>query len=122
MAFFKVKVEDTTYELDKMTLGEARILKREFGLTDLSSFSGTDPDQLVGLLYLALKRENPAMTHDEALAEVEGLDIEGFETPAPDEEAVDEDPTQAGTANGNNSDDSATPSLETTPEPSGDPS
>lgn len=81
MAFFSVKVGEKTYELDRLTLGEARVLKREFGLSDLGSFSGTDPDQLVGLLYLARKRESPAMSHDEVLAEIEDLDIEAFEAP-----------------------------------------
>lgn len=76
--FFRVKVGDRTFELDKLTLGEARVLKKEFGLKDLQAFSGADPDQLVGLLYLALLRENPALAHAEALAEVEGLDIESF--------------------------------------------
>lgn len=93
--FFKVKVEDRLFELDKLTLGEARVLKKHFGLVNLSSFDGTDPDQLVGLLYLALKRERPDATHEDLLGEIEGLDIEGFAT-AEDEQEEIEDPNLSG--------------------------
>ena len=98
-SFFRIKVAGDgeeggkVYELDRLTLGEARILKREFGLADLAHFNSTDPDQLVGLLVLALQRENPALTLKEAIAQVEDLDVEAFEeAPAAEEES---DPTPA---------------------------
>lgn len=97
--FFAVKIDGEAYELPKLTLGEARILKREFGLTDIGSFAPGDPDQLVGLLFLCLRRRRPTATTEELLAEVEALDIEAFE-PADDEEAAPaaDDPTPAGAA------------------------
>ncbi len=70
--FFKVKVGDEVYELDKLTLGEARRLKRDFGLTDLEAFNGTDPDQMVGLLFLSYKRSHPQLA-DDAILDEQGM-------------------------------------------------
>jgi len=96
MAFFKVKVGEALYELEKLTLGEARRLKREFGMESLEHFSPTDPDQLVGLLVLACKRRHPEWTDETVLRFVEGLDIEHIKPEAPEEaEPV---PTPAATA------------------------
>lgn len=91
MAFFKCRVGDKTYELDKLTLGDSRLLKREFGLVDLEEFNTTDPDQLVGLLVICLKRERPSADLGALIAEVEAMDIEEFESVA-DEDA--EGPTE----------------------------
>lgn len=88
MAFFKARVGGTLYEIDKLTLGDTRILKHKFGLTDLVEFSSTDPDVIVGLLALAIHKANPATTIDDAAAEAEGLDFESF---APVDAAEDED-------------------------------
>jgi hypothetical protein len=92
MAFFKVKVQDEVYELERLTLGQARRLKREFGLSDLEFFSPTDPDQMVGLLCLAIEQKRPGVDRAVILAEVEALDIDGFE---PVEDDVEENPTPA---------------------------
>lgn len=89
--FFACKVGDRKFELPKLTLGEGRILKREFGLEQYEDFNETDPDQLVGLLYLCLKREKPDATHEELIAEVEAMDVHEFAST----DDTEEDPTDA---------------------------
>lgn len=90
--FFKATIGDRTFELPKLTLGDTRYLKKYFGLDDFTEFSPMDPDQLVGILALCLRRDNAALTHDEAVAEAESIDIEDFLSS--DDEGDDEpDPT-----------------------------
>lgn len=93
--FFKCKVGDKTYELEKLSLGDARTLKREFGLSDLEDLNPTDPDQLVGLIYLAIVKANPDVQRAAALAEAEGIDVVEWIETAQDDEAVEPDPTPA---------------------------
>lgn len=100
MAFFKVKVGDETYELERLTLGDARVLKRDFGLTDLEFFSPSDPDQMVGLLALAISKTK-GISISEATAEAEALDIEAFEPqdtedPTPAAEAAEDESASSG--------------------------
>jgi hypothetical protein len=121
MAFFTAKVGEETYELDKLTLGDARLLKKQFGLVDMTEFSGTDPDQLVGLMFLAYKKANPGLTDETVLSHVENLDIEAFVTGTPEPEAETVDPTPAPTDAVADPGPSAPSGLrETTPEDSGD--
>jgi len=94
MAFFKVKIDGKTYELDRLTLGDARILKSRFGLEGMSLFSPDDPDHLAGLLVLALKRERPDTPLSELIAEIEDLDIESFSDESGEEESDESDPPQ----------------------------
>lgn len=89
MAFFRAKCGDKTYELDKLTLGDARVLKRHFGLDDVEFFNPTDPDQAVGLLVLCLQRERPEESLEVLTAEVEALDVDEFAM------ADEPDPTEA---------------------------
>lgn len=89
MAFFRAKIGEKVYELDKLTLGQARLMKRRFDLTDLEEFNIGDPDHMVGILTLCLQQERPAAELETLIAEVEALDIESAV------EMVDEeDPTQ----------------------------
>lgn len=76
--FFRCRVGERVYELPKLTLGEGRILRTEFGVTDYMELNTTDPEQLVGLLYLCLRRERPAAPKEELIAEVEALDFEDW--------------------------------------------
>jgi hypothetical protein len=106
MALLRIKLDDEQYEvdLDRLSLGEARILKHEYGMTDLSEFNFFDPDQMFGLFAIAIRRKRPEATDAEITAEVEGIDI----VPVIDdlrqqiEDAADkakaEDPTPAVTA------------------------
>lgn len=120
MAFFKAKVGDTLYELEKLTLGDSRTLKHKFGLADLTEFSSTDPDVIVGLLALAIRKADPSKTIDEAAAEADEIDFEDFVTMADAKEpeadaaplAVDAEVTSVPLASG---------SPETTPETPGQP-
>lgn len=113
--FFRIKVGDDVYELDKLTLGDAAYLRREHGLTSFSDLSSKDPDQLVGLLFLAMKRKHPNLTDAALKAEVDGIDFlslaqaaeEPVDVPLPDAPAPADDVPLSG-------------SLGTTPEQPGD--
>jgi hypothetical protein len=71
----KVKLDDETYEIDfdKVSLGEARLLKERFDLKDFANFNFFDPDQLVGVLFIAVKHAHPELDDDEILAKVEAI-------------------------------------------------
>jgi hypothetical protein len=92
--FFKVQVGEDVYELDKLTLGDGRILKRDFGLTDLEEFNPGDPDVMVGLLSLAIKHSKGVSLAD-ATAIAEAVDFEDFTSLGDEDEA---DPTPAAPA------------------------
>lgn len=89
--FFACKVGGEQYELPTLTLGEARTLKKQFGMEDLKEFSITDPDVLVGLLFLCLKRTRPGVPDVALLAEIERMDIETVE----EADTAEVDPTPA---------------------------
>lgn len=74
--YFKVTVDGETYELDRLTLGEARVLKHEFDMHSLDLLDSTDPDHLIGLLYLAMRRKHPDRTREAIMASVEGIAFE----------------------------------------------
>jgi hypothetical protein len=71
----KVKIEDETYEIDfdKVTLGEAVVLNERFGLPSIADFNIFDPKQIVGVLYLMVKRAHPELDEDEIMARVEAV-------------------------------------------------
>lgn len=89
-AFFRAKVADKTYELPRLTLGDAMVLRKHFALTDMSEFNPADPMHLAGCLFLCIRREHPKATHEVLMAELEAIDIADFK-PAEDEP----DPTPA---------------------------
>lgn len=90
--FFSATIDGHRYELKKLTLGDARLLKRRFGLDDLEDLNPTDPDQLVGFLYLALTKEDPTLAHDVALERAENVDfadlMEAEAEPEPEERSA----------------------------------
>lgn len=92
---FKAKIGDKQYQLDKMTFGDARLLKARFGVNDIEELNTGDPDVIVGLLVIAAKRERPMSPLDDLVAEIENADIAEFSYEA-DDEQVAEDPTPAG--------------------------
>lgn len=106
MALLKMQLdgEDYQVDLDKLTLGEARRLKLQAGMKDLSQFNFFDPEQMVTLFAIAVKRKHPDMDEADVLAKIEELDAteilqkftEQIEADAAKEEA--EDPTAAVTA------------------------
>jgi hypothetical protein len=76
MAVLRMKLDGERYEIDpdKLTLGEARLLKREYGMEDFSNFNFFDPDQMVGLFVVAVKRAHPDWSDEDVLAKVEGIE------------------------------------------------
>jgi hypothetical protein len=77
MGVLKITIDKAKYEIDlnKITLGEGRFLKKNFGMSSYSELSEIDPDPdvLVGVLAVAIKREHPELDEDEILAKVEAL-------------------------------------------------
>jgi hypothetical protein len=69
------KKEKYEIDLDKLTLGEGRFLKREFGMRSYNELDLLDPDadMIVGVLAVAMKRGHPELDDDEVIAKVEGL-------------------------------------------------
>lgn len=95
--FFQLNIHDRRYVIDRLTLGDFRLLKREFGQESMQEFSADDADAIVGLLTIAVMRqdEKPLM---EALAYVESLNEDDIAIIKPEpeaEEASAEDPTPA---------------------------
>lgn len=78
MAFFKVKVGETVYELPKLTMGGSRILKHNFGIVDQENMEATDPDVLVGFMALAIRHGDPSKSIEQATAEAEDIAFEDF--------------------------------------------
>lgn len=76
MALLRMKLDGEKYEvdLDKISLGEGRLLKREFGMDDFSDLNFFDPDQLVGLFVVAVMRAHPDMPYPDVLKKVEGIE------------------------------------------------
>jgi hypothetical protein len=72
----RVKIESESYEInfDKVTLGEAVVLNERFGLQSLRDFNIFDPKQLVGVLYLMVKRGHPELDEDEIMAKVDAVE------------------------------------------------
>lgn len=97
MSFFKCKVGDETYELERLTIGDSRILKRDFGLSDLEHFNPGDPDVVAGLLTLAISKAKD-IPISEATKIADAVDFEDFESISDDEEEGAEDPTPAAEA------------------------
>lgn len=71
----RFKLGKDKYEIDEddLTLGEAFFLKREYDLNDFSNLSHDDPEVLLGLLAVALKRKDPELTDAEARTRAEGI-------------------------------------------------
>lgn len=89
--FFRVKVGERIYELERLTLGDGVTLKRDFGLTDLENFNPADPETVLGLMTIAIARTD-GLTISEARKQAEDIDLADF---APLEADAPEDPTSA---------------------------
>jgi hypothetical protein len=76
MSVLKMKLDGEKYEVDpdKLTLGEALIMKRQYGMQDFTEFNFFDPEQMVGLFVIAVKRAHPELSDQEILAKVEGIE------------------------------------------------
>lgn len=104
--FFKARVAGVDYELPKLDLNGARILKKKFGLKQLEDFNLTDPEHLMGMFYLSLIHAgvDPG-TADAQVADIDVMDAMNLfvlEEPVepPDDEAKEESPTVAAPASG----------------------
>ncbi len=80
----KLKVAGVEYAIPQFTLGELRVMRRDFGLAGIADLDPGNPDHLTGLLYTSMRRVNPDITVDdiEALTEFELVE-EASDPPAP---------------------------------------
>lgn len=91
---FTVKVDDRTFTLDRITLGDWRMFRTEFGLkaSDITTtvqnpetgesteiLNLDDPNVLIGLMVAALHHERPHAPIADLVAEVEALGMEGLQ-------------------------------------------
>lgn len=82
----KIKADGREYEIPTLNAGELRILKRDFGMAKVTQLDPDDPDHLVGLVYLSIRRVQPSITVEqvETFESIEFLDDEPAEdTPDP---------------------------------------
>lgn len=96
--FFKAKIDGKEYVLDRLTLGEAHILKHEFDLADVEMVDAGDPDHIRGLIYLAFRRGDRRASHADLIARVDDVsydDIQSVGTDA-DPTGADEAPKKPG--------------------------
>lgn len=77
MAGLKITIDKEKYEIDleRVTLGEGRFLKREFGMESFQRLDllDPDPDLLVGVLAVCMKRKHPELDDGEIIAKIEAL-------------------------------------------------
>lgn len=92
---FTVKVDDRTFVLDRITLGDWRMFKTEFGLnsTDITAsvvnakgetveiLNLDNPNVLIALMVAALHHERPHAPISALISEVEALGMDGIEFP-----------------------------------------
>lgn len=69
----KIKAGEKTYEVGELDLGEFRLLKREFGVTDLSKINPADPDVIVGLIVVCARRAEPDRDLADIIREIEAV-------------------------------------------------
>jgi len=77
MPGLKITLDGEKYELDldKVTLGEGRFLKSQFGMRSYSDLDllDPDPDMIVGAIAVAVKRSHPELDDSEIIEKVESL-------------------------------------------------
>lgn len=67
--FFKAHIAGRDYLLDRLNLGELRVMDERFGLSQIEDFNPTNPRQIVGLLTLCMVREGIPMENAQQLVE-----------------------------------------------------
>lgn len=97
MSAMKFKLSGQVFDV-KLTLGDGKILKKDFGVTDLTKLNMGDVDILSFILRQNYGREHPEMSQDQVCEFVDGLDFFSFEDLNKAEADADaQDPTLAAT-------------------------
>jgi hypothetical protein len=96
----KIIADGNEYEVPTFNLGEFRLLKREFGLSNVNKLDPTDPDHLVGMLFVCARRKDPSVRVEaiENVTHVEFVEDEADPTPAGAPEAASPESTGANDA------------------------
>lgn len=71
----RFKVGKNKYEVDEddLTSGEAFLLKRDYGLTDFGDLSYRDPEVMLGLIVVAIRRKHTDLSEEDARTKAEGI-------------------------------------------------
>lgn len=110
-----IKVDGVEYEFptESAELGDLRVVKNEYGVTDVNNTR--DPNQVAAMVYLAMRRRHSDLSSAELVARIDKVRHVEFITP----DEPEADPTPAG------DDPAPAPVLDgsqgTTPEGSGPP-
>jgi hypothetical protein len=74
--FFAAHIGGHDYLLDRLTLDELRVMELKYGLGQIEDFNPTNPSQLIGLLYLSLRREGVGeQAALEAVGRIDFMDV-----------------------------------------------
>lgn len=96
------KLDGQTYEVAPLTLDDAVLIDREFGVRDITEFEWTRPAYLAALVYLGFRDKNRHLTHSEIMDKVGKVDLADLANSileAVEEKAAKEaDPPKAATA------------------------
>ena len=69
------KIDGELYEVKSLTLNDAVLIDREFGVQDITQFEWTRPAYLAALVYLGFRERNRHMSHDQLMEKVGGIDL-----------------------------------------------
>lgn len=69
------KVDGELYEVDRITLDDALLIDRQFGVRDITEFDWTRPAYLAALVYLGVREKNRHLSHEQLLAKVGAVDL-----------------------------------------------
>lgn len=72
--------KEYNFELDRLTLGDMRLLERHFGITDVTKLETEpgNPSVISGLVYLGLKSEHPDWEHQRLSNFVDEIPLSAF--------------------------------------------
>lgn len=98
---FAFKLDGVKYEVKSLTLDDALLIDREFGVHDISHFDWKRPAYLAALVYLGVREKKRFLSHDALMAEVGKVDLDDLADSIL--EAMGEDPSQAEEAPGEKS-------------------
>ena len=76
---YRVKIDGEVFEIDKLTLGEARLLRAHFNVFEIHKMLPGDPNVIAGLVYLCYRRKHPDWEHERLMNTVDDVAMEDIE-------------------------------------------
>lgn len=69
------KLDGELYEVDRITLNDALLIDREFGVQNIAEFDWTRPAYLAALVYIGIRDKNRLLSHDQIMLKVGAVDL-----------------------------------------------